>query len=110
MDKKYIYVEISEKIKSDIFNNIIRKDKPLPSIRTLAGIYQVNTATIVHALDILRLQGIIYSNRTKGYFVSENILEIRSKLAKEEVLRFLKKMEIMGFKSCEILKFITKGM
>ena len=104
------YIDISEKIKFDIFNNDFSNNAILPSIRKLAEKYNVNTATIVRALGILKSQELIYPYRTKGYFISDNILEVRLKLAKEETVKFLNQMELMGFNSSEILDLTKKGI
>ena len=56
------YNDISEMIKSDIFNGKLKENMALPSIRKLAQRYKVNPATVVRALHILRNQKIVYSN------------------------------------------------
>ena len=48
------YNDISEMIKSDIFNGKLKENMALPSIRKLAQRYKVNPATVVRALHILR--------------------------------------------------------
>lgn len=102
------YIDISEKIKFDIFNNNLCNNAVLPSIRKLADKYNVNSATIVRALEILKSQDLIYPYRTKGYFINDNILDIRLKLAKEESAKFLKQMQLMGFNNSETLDLLRK--
>ena len=74
------YNDISEMIKSDIFNGKLKENMALPSIRKLAQRYKVNPATVVRALHILRNQKIVYSNRTNGFYVCEDISQVRQNL------------------------------
>ena len=76
------YNEISETIKSDIFNGRLKENKALPSIRRLAQYYNVNPATIVRALNVL---SVYYDEnvplfRKNGYRKSGTmILRVRSR-------------------------------
>ena len=76
------YNEISETIKSDIFNRRLKENMALPSIRRLAQYYNVNPATIVRALNVL---SVYYDEnvplfRKNGYRKSGTmILRVRSR-------------------------------
>jgi DNA-binding transcriptional regulator YhcF (GntR family) len=57
------------------------------------------------ALARLEEDGLLYTNRTSGRFVTEDIGRIRqtkNKLAQEQVQEFLKKMTDLGFQQKEI--------
>ena len=86
------YNDISEMIKSDIFNGKLKENMALPSIRKLAQRYKVNPATVVRALHILRNQKIVYSNRTNGFYVCEDISQVRQNLAEQVIADFLHNM------------------
>ena len=75
--KQYKYQRIAEDIKIDIFSNRMKGNTPLPSIREYAKKYCVNPNTISNALNLLKNENIIYTYRTKGYFVVENIEDRR---------------------------------
>ena len=103
------YNEISETIKSDIFNGKLKENMALPSIRRLAQYYNVNPATVVRALHILREQKIIYSNRTKGFYVCKNILQMRQRLAEQVISDFLQNMSKIGYSESDIQQLFQKS-
>ena len=77
----------------------------LPSVRDLAQEASVNPNTMQRALARLEEDGLLYTNRTSGRFVTEDIGRIRqtkNKLAQEQVQEFLKKMTDLGFQQKEI--------
>lgn len=75
MNGKCKYRDIACMIQSDIFSGKFKENMMLPSIREYADKYSVATNTISQALHFLRDCNIIYSYRTKGYCVAENIEE-----------------------------------
>ena len=102
------YNDISEMIKSDIFNGKLKENMALPSIRKLAQRYKVNPATVVRALHILRNQKIIYSNRTKGFYVCEDISQVRQNLAEQVIADFLHNMSSIGYSNSDIKRLIKE--
>jgi DNA-binding transcriptional regulator YhcF (GntR family) len=85
----------------------------LPSVRDLAGEASVNPNTMQRALAKLEENGLLYTNRTSGRFVTEDVMmikQIKNKLAQDHVNEFLKKMEGLGFKHEDILSIITTLM
>lgn len=103
------YNEISETIKSDIFNGRLKENMALPSIRRLAQYYNVNPATIVRALKVLREQKLIYNKRTTGFYVCSDILKIREEMAREVILGFLQDMSKIGYSKLEIQQLLKGG-
>ena len=67
------YLEIAELIRIDIFVKYVKANQLIPSIRRYAQIYNVNPNTVSRAFRLLEADDIIYSYRTRGYYVSENI-------------------------------------
>ena len=80
----------------------------LPSIRKLAQRYKVNPATVVRALHILRNQKIIYSNRTKGFYVCEDISQVRQNLAEQVISDFLHNMSGIGYSNSDIQRLVEE--
>jgi DNA-binding transcriptional regulator YhcF (GntR family) len=61
----------------------------------------------------LEENGLLYTNRTSGRFVTEDVMmikQVKNRLAKEHVNEFLKKMGELGFEQEDILSIITKLM
>ena len=83
----------------------------MPSVRDLAQEASVNPNTMQRALAKLEEDGLLYSHRTSGRFVTEDterIRETKSKLAQEQIEEFLQKMTDLGFETSEILSIIKK--
>lgn len=66
MDK---YKQIALKIQKYIVDNELSQDYKLPKIDDLVIEYDVSKATIIKALEILEIRGIIYQRRGSGIFV-----------------------------------------
>lgn len=62
------------------------------------------------ALAKLEEDGLIYTHRTSGRFVTEDanmVKQLRNKIAKEEINQLFQKMKILGFEKKEILDLIS---
>jgi len=70
-DKRPIYIQIKEGIKSLIISNAFLEDEKLPSVRELAVALTVNPNTIQRAYKDLEAENYIYSAAGKGNFVSK---------------------------------------
>jgi len=105
-----IYSQLIEQIELRICSGVYPLGSKLPSVRDLAQEAAVNPNTMQRALSKLEEDGLLYSNRTSGRFVTEDvnmINQVKNKLAKEHVQIFLKKMTELGFDYEEILSIIT---
>lgn len=69
-DRRPIYEQIKEKLKTLIINGILKENDKIPSVRELAGETAINPNTIQKAYKELENENYIYSVRAKGYFVS----------------------------------------
>ena len=65
-----IYLQIAEQICDEILAKKYNTDDRIPSVREQAVQFEVNTNTIVKTYDLLLQQGIIYTKRGLGYFVT----------------------------------------
>ena len=105
-----IYAQLIEQLELRICSGVYPLGSKMPSVRDLAQEASVNPNTMQKALSKLEEDGLIYTNRTSGRFVTEDIDVIhkaRNKLAQEQVQEFLKKMIDLGFEYDEILSVIT---
>jgi len=106
-----IYAQLIEQLELRICSGVYPLGSKMPSVRDLAQEASVNPNTMQKALSKLEEDGLIYTNRTSGRFVTEDIDVIhkaRNKLAQEQVQEFLKKMIDLGFKYNEILSVINE--
>ncbi len=63
--------EIFLYVKNYIQRNKLKANDPLPSENTLAERFGANRNTVRSALTALKVQGLIYSHKGKGFFVAE---------------------------------------
>ena len=104
-----IYSQLMEHITFDIISGIYPPGSQLPSVRALAQDAGVNPNTMQKAMAELERTGLIYSQRTSGRFITEDLGMIdktKKELASEEIKEFLKKMERIGFSRETTLKLI----
>ena len=67
---KPIYLQIVDNIKDRIINGDYSPGEKLPSVRDFAAQMAVNPNTMQRALAQLESEGLIYTERTNGRFVS----------------------------------------
>ena len=105
-----IYIQLEEKIKLLIITGVYPPGSKLPPVRDLAEEASVNPNTLQKALTDLEKEGLVFSQRTSGRFVSEDekmIKEVKKDLALEQIEIFLKKMADMGYDKKETLDLIA---
>lgn len=105
-----IYAQLIEQLELRICSGTYPLGSRMPSVRDLAKEASVNPNTMQRALSKLEEDGLLYSNRTSGRFVTEDINmihEIKNKLAQEHVQGFLKKMIDLGFEYNKILSIMN---
>ena len=79
-DSRPIYEQIVDRIKRLILMDVIQPGEQLPSVRSLAMENGTNPNTVQKAYAELERQGVTYTVRGRGVFVSENsVLKDRKK-------------------------------
>lgn len=110
-NERPIYLQIVEKLKEEIISGILKPNQKLPSVREYATIFKANPNTVVKALIILEQKGYIYTERTNGKFVSDNINLFKSEkeiLLKEKVLSLIDDLKKLGYSKEEVIKKIME--
>lgn len=108
-----IFLQIVERIQMDIISGRYAPGDKLPSVRDLAGEAAVNPNTMQKAFTELERTGLVYSMRTSGRFITEDITmieELKSSLAKEKISEFLELMQNLGYENEEILSLMSQTM
>ena len=106
-----IYSQLVEQIKRGIVSGAFAPGGRLSSVRDMAMEAGVNPNTMQRALQELERQGLVYSQRTTGRFVTEDTQVIESSkraLAQEQTRVFLKAMETLGYKRAEIIALLEE--
>jgi len=106
-----IYTQLIEQIELKICAGGYPPGAKLPPVRELANDAAVNPNTMQRALAKLEDNGLLYTHRTKGRFVTEDmdlVQQTKSRLVHKHVRDFLEKMWQLGFEHEEILSTISK--
>ncbi|WP_312943251.1 GntR family transcriptional regulator [Oscillibacter sp.] len=106
-----IYSQLIEQIKVGIVSGAFPPGERLASVRDLAVEAGVNPNTMQRALTELERDGLVYSQRTAGRFVTEDtgmIESAKQNLADCQIQNFLTAMTRLGFKKEEILTLVRQ--
>lgn len=104
-----IYLQLMEQLKQMIITGVYPAGSKIPSVRELAAEAAVNPNTMQKALSELEREGLVFTNRTSGRFITEDkdmIQKMKMELAKEQLAVFLSQMEKLGFSKNEIMKLL----
>lgn len=105
-----IYAQLIEQIELKICSGDYALGAKLPSVRDLAQEAAVNPNTMQKALSKLEEDGLLYTNRTSGRFVTENeqtVKMLKNKITQNQINEFLDKMKSLGLERKEIIHAIT---
>ena len=108
-DDRPIYVQLMETITAAIASGTLAAGSRLPSVRKMAAQAGVNPNTMQRALAQLESEGLVYSKRTAGRFVTEDgarIGEAERDLAQRHVARFMEAMRSMAISREETLSLL----
>ena len=112
-DDRPIYVQLMETIPAAIASGTLAAGSRLPSVREMAAQAGVNPNTMQRALAELERDGLLYSQRTAGRFVtdqSDRITQKRKELAMQQIRIFLSSMKEMGYTSEQTLNLIQQAV
>ena len=104
-----IFLQIVERIQTDIISGKYKPGDKLPSVRDLASEASVNPNTMQKAFSELERTGLVYTQRTAGRFITEDtelIDGLKKDFAKEKITEFIDLMQKLGFSKEEILALI----
>ena len=99
-----IYAQLMDTLKRRIITGRYLPGEKLPSVRELAAEAGINPNTVQRAFLELEREGLIYSQRTSGRFVTDDpdaIARARNTLASEQVRQYLSAMRALGFSQDE---------
>lgn len=108
-NNKPVYIQLVEQLKSKIISGEFGAGEKIDSVRNLAQEAQVNPNTMQKALVELEREGLVFSKRTSGRFVTDDKVKIesmRKEVASEEIKNLKKNLERLGFSKDEIIDFV----
>lgn len=101
-----IYAQLMDTLKRRIITGRYLPGEKLPSVRELAAEAGINPNTVQRAFSELEREGLIYTQRATGKYVTENDDEIKSArqaLAKTQVAEFLSNMQSLGYSVGDVI-------
>ena len=109
--ERSVYLQLVDIIKQKIMSGEYKPGQRLASVRELAAEAAVNPNTMQRALVELEREGLLYTQRTSGRFVSEDtglIAGIRMTGAEQKTRDFYQEMVQTGLSSKEIRCMLDK--
>ena len=110
-NERPIYVQLVEKLRIGIVSGKLKSGERIPSVRELALTARVNPNTMQKALVELENEGLLYTERTNGKFVTDNkelIEKIKRELAEEKINNYINDMKNIGIDYDEAVKYLQE--
>ena len=105
-DGRPIYEQVKDDLRRLVVTGAMQPGEKLPSVRELAAEAGINPNTVKRAFSELEREGLIYTQRATGKYVTENADEIKSArqaLAKTQVAEFLSNMQSLGYSVGDVI-------
>ncbi len=109
-DRRPIYEQVEEKLQALILKGVLTADKQLPSVRKMAMDLSINPNTIQRAYNQLESNGLIYSIKGKGSYVSANLelLELQRQQYYIELKQVVLRGREKGIEEEEMLQLVRE--
>ena len=107
-----IYSQLVEQMKLGIVSGEWLPGQRIPAVRELAVEAGVNPNTMQRALQELERQGLLFSQRTSGRFVTEDtemIEDAKRTLANRHITAFIRQMQALGYTRQEIVALLEES-
>lgn len=108
-----VYVQLIEEIELRIVSGVYKPTSQIPSVRELAAEAAVNPNTMQKALVELERRGLVYSKRTSGRFITDDvnlIKDVRKNLADSQIEEFIQRMRNLGFDSEDMISALSEKL
>lgn len=106
-----IYLQVANLIKRDIVTGKRELGEKLPSVRELAVSYTINPNTVSRVYKELEMEGVCFTRRGMGTFVTEDPKKVRSmkeEMAGTLIHEFLEGMQQLGFTRTEAIQILEE--
>ena len=107
-----IYTQLVDQMKLGIVSGEWIPGQRIPAVRELAVDAGVNPNTMQRALQELERQGLMFSQRTSGRFVTEDtemIEDAKRTLANRHITAFIRQMQALGYTRQEIVALLEES-
>lgn len=106
-----IYLQIEQYLYRQIALGKMKAGEKIPSVRKLALELTVNVNTVQRDLQEMNTQGILYTKRGEGNFVTEDtelLSKTKQSLINNELDEFVQNMEKLGVKKDKLVSTLTE--
>ncbi|HIR27740.1 MAG TPA: GntR family transcriptional regulator [Candidatus Choladousia intestinigallinarum] len=106
-----IYLQVMTMIKRDIVTGELMPGGKLPSVRDMAVQFAVNPNTVSRVYRELESEGICYTKRGMGTFVTEEpevVGRLKAEMAGELMDQFLEGMKRLGMSGEEVIQLVKE--
>lgn len=106
-----IYIQLLEYIKIYIISGTFKCGEKLPSVREFATTFKVNPNTMQKALLELESDGLIYTERTNGKYVTKDnkiIEKLKDDYAITLAKSYFEGMKRIGFGKADSIKYLNQ--
>ncbi|KMT22768.1 GntR family transcriptional regulator [Clostridium cylindrosporum] len=107
---KPIYLQLVEILKFKIVSGELNISTKLKSVREMAEEADVNPNTMQRALAELEREGLVFTQRTSGRFVTDNeemVRNMRKEVANKEINSLKEMLFKLGYSEDEMIDLIT---
>jgi len=112
-DNLPIYLQVMNLIRKKLVLGEIKEGDKLSSVRELSTEFKVNPNTIQRAYQELEREGLVYTQRGMGTFVTEEekiINKLKNDMASNMVKTFIQEMKSIGYEGKDIVKLINESV
>lgn len=113
-DGRPIFLQIADRIESDIIDGTLAEESQVPSTNEFAAFYRINPATAAKGVNRLVDDGILYKQRGIGMFVSTGARQVlmqrrREKFFDQYVQPLAREARKLGIEPGELADMIRQG-
>lgn len=105
-----IYLQIKQYLYREIVVGKLQPGEKIPSVRKLALQLTVNVNTVQRALQQMNDEGILYTKRGEGNFVTEDtdlLAQTKQNLINGELDKFVQSMNALGVTNDQLSSILT---
>ncbi len=106
-----IYLQLQELFQRHIITGKLKPGEQMPTVRDIAVNYGVNPNTVQRALTELERDGLAFSRRTSGRFITEDVEQIkamRHKMAQQIIDSFIDDMKSFGYDLADMTSILEE--
>ena len=107
-----IYTQLVSQIKFGIVSGELPPGERLSTVRDLAAEAGVNPNTMQRALQQLEREGLVFSQRSSGRFITEDIgmiAKAKENLAMSHIKQFVESMKSLGYSGDEMIDLLRNN-